>query len=330
MYKLLIIDDDEAICSSLEFALENDYIVYTALNEERALAIMTAEEFDIILLDLKLGDCNGLETLIKIKKISPASAVIIMTAYGSIESSVEAMKNGAFYYITKPIELKALKALFLKALEYRKLKSKVEYLNDKLVAEYQLSGLVGCSPDMQRVFGLIEKVKNIDSNVLITGESGTGKELVARAIHFNGIRRSELFEAINCATINPNLLESELFGYEKGAFTGAVHSKKGIFEIANHGTLFLDEICEMDINLQAKLLRVVQEKEVIPIGSEKRKKIDVRIICATNRDIKRSIGRSFSRGFILSSQCYKYSYPTITRTLRGYTTPDQLFYRKIQ
>lgn len=289
MHKLLIVDDDEAICTSLEFAFEDDFIVYTARDEDQALSLLSVEEFDIILLDLKLGEKSGLETLQKIKQISPKSAVIIMTAYGSIESSVEAMKNGAFYYITKPIDIVQLRALLSKALEYLGLKWKVEYLNEKLIEEYQLSGIVGCSEPMKRVFALIDKVKDIDSNVLITGESGTGKELVARAIHFRGNRRNEPFEAVNCAAIPADLLEAELFGYEKGAFTGAVQKKKGIFEIADRGTLFLDEITEMSVNLQAKLLRVVQEKEIVPLGSEKRKKIDVRIICATNKDIKKEV-----------------------------------------
>lgn len=287
--KLLIVDDDYAICSSLEFALEDDFLIYTTNSEEQALSLAEVEDFGIILLDLRLGKNDGLETLKKLKMISPKSAIIIMTAYGSIESSVEAMKNGAYYYITKPIDLIQLKTLLNKALEYINLKSRVEYLNEKLIYEYQLSGMVGSSKAMQKVFELIEKVKEIDSNVMITGESGTGKELVARAIHFCGRRKDKPFEAVNCAAIPQNLLEAELFGYEKGAFTGAEHRKKGIFEIADGGTIFLDEITEMDISLQAKLLRVVQEKEIMPVGSEKRKKVNVRIISATNKDIKKEV-----------------------------------------
>ncbi|MGB9975763.1 sigma-54-dependent transcriptional regulator [Thermovenabulum sp.] len=287
--KLLIVDDDDAICSSLEFALEDDFLIYTTNSEEQALSLAEVEDFGIILLDLRLGKNDGLETLKKLKMISPKSAIIIMTAYGSIESSVEAMKNGAYYYITKPIDLIQLKTLLNKALEYINLKSRVEYLNEKLIYEYQLSGMVGSSKAMQKVFELIEKVKEIDSNVMVTGESGTGKELVARAIHFCGRRKDKPFEAVNCAAIPQNLLEAELFGYEKGAFTGAEHRKKGIFEIADGGTIFLDEITEMDISLQAKLLRVVQEKEIMPVGSEKRKKVNVRIISATNKDIKKEV-----------------------------------------
>lgn len=289
MFKLLIIDDEEPICSSLAFALENEYEVYTANNEEVAIELFLAQEFDLVLLDLRLGKSDGLEVLTKIKELRPTALVIIMTAYGSIQSSVAAIKKGAFYYITKPINMEELRVLLGNATNYIKLSSRVEHYADKLFREYEQAGIIGRSQAVCNVFNLIKKVRNTDTNVMITGESGTGKELVARAIHFTGERKNEPFEVVNCAAIPPNLLESELFGHERGAFTGAVQRKRGIFELADRGTLFLDEICEMDINLQSKLLRAVQQKEITPVGSTIRKKIDARIICATNRDFSNEI-----------------------------------------
>lgn len=289
MYKILIIDDEIAICASLQFVFEDEYRVYTANSEQEALDIIIRGEIDIALLDLKLGSSDGLEVLKKIRQLDDSIVVIIMTAYGSIRSSVDAIKAGAFYYITKPIDTEELKMLISKAVEYISLKSRVKYLNAKLTEVYGVSGIISKSEAMNKVFQQIEKVKDIESNVLITGESGTGKELVAKAIHYSGQRKNEPFEVINCAAIPSELLESELFGYERGAFTGALTKKKGIFELADHGTIFLDEIGEMDIRLQSKLLRFVQERELMPIGSGSRKKVNVRIIGATNRDLHSEI-----------------------------------------
>lgn len=289
MYKLIVIDDEPAICASLQFALEDDYEVYTAHNEADAIELIASGEIAVALLDLKLGSSDGIEVLRKIRELDEHIAVVIMTAYGSIQSSVDAMKAGAFYYITKPINIAEVQMLLSKATEYSSLKSKVRYLNDKLTQVYEVSGIIGRSLAMHTVFQQIDKVKDVESNVLIMGESGTGKELVAKAIHYSGKRKDEPFEVINCAAIPSELLESELFGFEKGAFSGASQKKKGIFEMAHKGTIFLDEIAEMDLKLQSKLLRVVQEKELTPLGSVVRKKIDVRIICATNQDLKKEV-----------------------------------------
>ena len=289
MYKILIVDDEPAICTSLTFALEDYYTVFTACSEQETIDFIQNNEINMVLLDLKLGNSDGLEVLRHIKSVDEQIIVIIMTAYGSIKSSVDAMKAGAFYYITKPLNMEELLMLLSNAAEYIGLKSKVQYLNEKLTESYEVAGMIGKSAAMQEIFQQIDKLKNIDSNVLITGESGTGKELVAKALHYGGIRKDEPFEVINCAAIPADLLESELFGYEKGAFTGAVQRKKGIFELADHGTLFLDEIGELDLRLQAKLLRVVQEKKIAPLGSAKTKKIDVRILCASNRDLKKMV-----------------------------------------
>ena len=284
MYRLLIIDDEPAICASLSFALEDSFLVAEAHSAAEGLRAIGSREFDIVLLDLKLGLDDGVEVLKQIKAEKPRMAVIMMTAFGSIHSSVAAMKAGAFYYLTKPINMDELRMLLGKATGYLDLESKVQYLNNKLTEVYEVGGIIGQSTAMQRVVAQIEKLRNVDANVLITGESGTGKELVAKALHFGGARKNEAFEAINCAAIPLELLESELFGHEKGAFSGAVQRRKGLFELADGGTIFLDEIGEMDMKLQAKLLRVVQDKEILPVGSEQRKKVDVRILAATNRD----------------------------------------------
>ena len=289
MLKILIVDDEPAICSSLSFALEDNYLVKTAGSGEEALAVLAKQEMDIVLLDLRLGNADGMEVLHQIKTLDSSIIVIIMTAYGSIKSSVAAIKAGAFYYLTKPINMDELTMLLLNAAEYIGMRSKVAYLNDKLTAQREIAGIVGTSAPIKQVLSDIERVKDVDFSVLIVGESGTGKELVAKALHYLSVRKSEPFEVLNCAAIPAELLESELFGYEKGAFTGAAQRKKGIFELADRGTLFLDEIGEMDIRLQAKLLRVVQEKEVVPLGSGQRRKIDVRIVCATNRDLKKMV-----------------------------------------
>ncbi|MBM7870022.1 DNA-binding NtrC family response regulator [Clostridium pascui] len=288
MFKVLVIDDESSICTALSFALEDDYEVFTANNEETALAIINEVDINIILLDLRLGDENGIEILKKIKIVNKEIMVIMMTAFGTIESSVEAIKNGAFYYITKPINMEELDILMKKAEEYIGLNSKIKYLSDKVDKNYNI---IGSSSKMKEVFNLIDRVKDVNINVFITGESGTGKELVARAIHFNGKRKDKPFNVINCSAIPDNLLESELFGYKKGAFTGAAEDRKGIIELSSEGTLFLDEIGDMDINLQTKLLRVIQDKEIRPVGSNKIIKVDVRFISATNKNLKEEVKR---------------------------------------
>ncbi|WP_027626827.1 sigma-54-dependent transcriptional regulator [Clostridium lundense] len=288
MYNLLIVDDETSICTSLSFALEDNYTVFTANNEENAIKIINECEIDMVLLDLKLGESDGIDVLKKIKTIKPEVVIIIMTAFGTIESSVKAMKCGAFYYITKPINIEELSLLLMKGEEYIKLNTKIKYLSNQINEDSKYN-IIGSSKKIKQVFDLIDRVKDIDINVLITGESGTGKELVARAIHFQGKRKEKPFNVINCSAIPDNLLESELFGYRKGAFTGAMEDKKGIIELSNEGTLFLDEIGDMNINLQTKVLRVIQDKEIRPIGSTKSIKVDVRFISATNKELKEEV-----------------------------------------
>jgi two-component system, NtrC family, response regulator AtoC len=289
MEKIVIIDDEYSICTSLQFALEDQYDVKAFTEPLEALQEIHSEPYDLCLLDLKLGQINGLEVLKQIKKIQPNLIVIIMTAYGTIETSVEAIKLGAYTYLTKPLHMESLFVTIGQALQFKKLQQQVDELTEELSQKYGIDSIIGHSPSMERVFHLVKKVKDIDTNVLITGESGTGKELVARAIHFSGARKKGPFEAINCAAIPEHLLESELFGFEKGAFTGAVQKKEGKFLVAQNGTVFLDEIGDMPLSLQAKLLRVLQQKEITPLGSNKKYPLNVRIIAATNQNLKQAV-----------------------------------------
>lgn len=286
---VFVIDDEPSICVSLELALKSQYRVKTFHSAVPALEQMEREGADIVLLDLRIGEENGLEVLGEIKKIDPHIEVIMMTAYGSIGTSVEAMKSGAFTYLTKPIDIEELKVVMRQAGGVKKLNEQVLYLSDELRSHRHYDEIVGESAPMQQVYSLIDKVKDIDTNVLITGESGTGKELVAKAIHDTGKRGNERFLIVNCAAIPENLLELEFFGYKKGAFTGAVQDRKGKFELADNGTLFLDEIGDMPIGLQSKLLRVLQDKEFTPLGASQSVKVDVRILAATNRNLKKMI-----------------------------------------
>lgn len=280
-----IIDDEPSICVSLQLALKNLYRVKTFTSSLPALANMEAEGADIVLLDLRLGEENGLEVLERIKRIDPNTEVIMMTAFGSIDTSVNAMQKGAFTYLTKPINIEELKVIMQQASNIRKLNDQIYYLSDQLESKSRFDAIIGESAPMQRVYMLIDRVKDIDTNVLITGESGTGKELVARAIHNAGKRYRERFVVVNCAAIPENLLELEFFGYKRGAFTGAMQDKKGKLEQADNGTLFLDEIGDMPLGLQSKLLRALQDKEFTPVGGSTPIKVDTRILAATNRDL---------------------------------------------
>lgn len=289
MNKILIIDDEISICDSLTFALEDEYEVFSTQEVEKAYEIVSSNIVDVILLDLKLGNVDGIEVLKTIKSINEDIQVIIMTAFGSIKSSVNAIKEGAFHYITKPLDMEELLIYIQKALEYKKLSGSLTNLKEVVNREYGIEGIIGQSEALQQVLKRVIKIKDIDSTVLITGESGTGKDLIAKALHFQGIRRDENFQVVNCAAIPSNLLESELFGYEKGAFTGAEKKKLGKIQLAHKGTLFLDEIGEMDLQLQAKILRVVEDMQVVPLGGEKGVHVDVRIIAATNKDLEEEV-----------------------------------------
>ncbi len=300
MDKVLIIDDEPSILTALKFALEDEFEVDITTNVHDGLDIIKNKNIDIVLLDLYLGEINGLEVLGMIRMSYPGVIVIAMTAYGSIESSVEAIQRGAYYYITKPIDINSLKILMRKALDYKNLSEEIEDLKrDRTQEEFSLDEIISTSKAMKNVFDIISRVKDLDINVLISGESGTGKELIAKAIHYSSKRKSMPLVSVNCAAIPYNLMESELFGYEKGAFTGANQRMKGKFELANGGTLLLDEIGDMDIGMQAKILRVLEERKIMPLGSETPIPLDIRFLAATNLDLEEEVEKGNFREDLL-------------------------------
>jgi nitrogen regulation protein NR(I) len=290
MPKVLVIDDDLIIREMLEtFLTKEDYEVTTAYDGKDALEIIKTERFDIILTDLVMPNMSGIELLKEANSLKIISPFILMTAFGTIQTAVEAMRHGAFDYITKPFNLDELTIMMKRALKISRLQIENVLMKKQLKKKYAFEGLIGDSMQMQAVYEMIEKIADTDSTVLITGESGTGKELVARTIHFNSPRLNYAFIPLNCAAIPKDLLESEIFGHEKGAFTGAIHTRIGRFELAHCGTLFMDEIGELDLSLQVKLLRVIQQKEFERVGGHKTIKVDVRIIAATNKDLEKSV-----------------------------------------
>ncbi len=290
--KILVIDDEENIGRTIEliFAKEN-FDVTLAFNGETAISLLKENYFDVIISDIRLPDISGMEILKTSKNLYPEVPVIMITAYASTSVAVEAMKLGAEDYIIKPFDIDELRIIVKRAYEKRKLEIENKKLQRLIEEKYSFENIVGKSKIMKNIFLLIEKIAPIDTTVLITGESGTGKDLIARAIHFRSLRKDGEFVAINCASIPENLLESELFGYKRGAFTGAVTSKVGLFQEANKGTLFLDEIGEMPQGLQSKLLRVLQDKKIRPLGDTQEKEVDVRIIAATNHNLEDMVKR---------------------------------------
>lgn len=284
--QILIIDDDSGNREGLTLLLRQEGYQITATDSgEMALQHLAEKTFAIVLTDLLLPGISGLDILRHSKERTPQTHVILMTGNASTETAVEAMKEGAFDYLTKPINVKELKILLDNALEKSRLVAENQYLRQQLRGKYHFANMIGSSPTMQMIFKQMEKIIQTDSTVLILGESGTGKELVARAVHFNSARKEKPFIAINCGAIPGELLESELFGHVKGAFTGAGSDKAGKFEAAEGGTIFLDEIGTMPMQLQMKLLRVLQEREVERVGSSRKIRLNVRIISATNADL---------------------------------------------
>lgn len=287
--RVAVIDDDSEIQVVLceLFRLEG-YETESFLSGNEALA-RKAPNWDLIVCDLKLPDTDGLELIARLRERGMISPVVLITAHATIETAVQALRNGAFDYIAKPINPVELSVIADRAVKLHRLEQNYERLRKQVEQTWHRGSLIGRSHKMRKVFSLIDRVSPSTANVIITGESGTGKEMVARAIHAASPRASEPFVAVNCSSIPDNLLESELFGHRKGAFTGAVESRQGLFEEADGGTLFLDEIGDMPIALQAKLLRVLQERKIKPVGSNELKQIDVRIIAATHRDLKMAI-----------------------------------------
>ncbi|MCL4514713.1 MAG: sigma-54 dependent transcriptional regulator [Firmicutes bacterium] len=288
--RILVADDDPGMRETLEAVLAEDgYDAGVAASGAEAMHILAKRPFDVMLLDLKMPDITGLELLSQARRIAPEMAVIMMTAFGTVKIAVEAVKEGAYDFLTKPFELDEMRLAIKKALEMQGLARENRELRRMLDEKFIFKEIVGASKKMQEVFEVIRKVVDYDVIILISGESGTGKELVAQAIHYNSSRRDKPFVKLNCAALPETLLESELFGYDRGAFTGATTSKPGRFELAEGGTLFLDEIGDTSPNMQAKLLRVLQEKEFERVGGRETLKADVRIVAATNKDLKREV-----------------------------------------
>src|SRR5690242_5023581 len=286
MGRILVADDHDALRRGLARGLaEAGHEVEEASNGNAAIERLHDSYYDVVLSDLKMGGSDGMDVLRTTRALHPTTAVILMTAFGTVNTAVEAMKIGAFDYVQKPFEIEEMEVKIEKALEVRRLKTEIEYLRDAQQDRYDFDRIVGSSPALQKVLDIVRKVAKSNTTVLIRGETGTGKELIAGAIHHNSLRNSRNFVKVNCAALQENLLESELFGHEKGAFTGADKQRIGRFEQADGGTLFLDEIGDMSANTQAKILRVLQEHEFERLGGTRTIRVDVRLIAATNRDL---------------------------------------------
>jgi len=287
MNTILIVDDERNYLLVLEALLsEEDYQVITAEGARRGLECLEENDLDVVITDMKMPEMDGMEFMERVRLRQPDLPVIMMTAFGSVEKAVEAMRKGAFDYILKPFKNEELKLTIGKAIGHYRLVRQNRQMARELQGKYHFGNIIGKSVQMQRIFDLIEKVAPTKATVLITGDSGTGKELIARAIHYNSPRKGQPFISVNCGALPETLLESELFGHEKGAFSGAVSQRKGRFELAHEGTLFLDEISEMSPPLQVKLLRVLQEMEFERVGGSHTLKVDVRVVAASNRNLK--------------------------------------------
>lgn len=295
MKTILVVDDELSVLESFRMILKENYRILTATDGAKALETLRNECVNVVILDIMLPGMSGLEVLHKIKKAYKGVEVIMVTAVKALKTAIEAMKLGASDYIIKPFDVEEIKLVIDKALRSGELLHEVKYLRDELNKNYEFNNIIGQSRPMRQVFDTIIRVAKGDSPVLITGESGTGKELIARAIHLQSSRRNKPFVAVSCPNLPDNLLESELFGHEKGSFTSASDKKIGRFELANNGTVFLDEISEMSLSNQAKLLRVLQEYEFVRVGGTKTISIDVRLIASTNIDLKTAITKGTFR-----------------------------------
>ncbi|MBI4684934.1 MAG: sigma-54-dependent Fis family transcriptional regulator [Nitrospirae bacterium] len=288
--KILVIDDEIGILRSLEMLLSKEgHEVTTASRGDIALSLISEKDFEVVFTDLKLPDMSGLDILTYAKDRIPSVQVIVITGFASIETAVEAIKRGAYDYLTKPLSSDKVRIITRRAIEAIALAKEIQHLRQELSQCFGFENLIGKSPKMQNVFKIIRQTAGSDSNVLITGDSGTGKELVARAIHYNSSRKNNRFVPINCGAISKELIEAELFGYVKGAFTGAVRDKTGFLELASGGTLFLDEIGETSSDFQVKLLRAIQEGEFNKVGSPYPTRVNVRVIAASNRNLEKAI-----------------------------------------
>ncbi|OGA16319.1 MAG: Fis family transcriptional regulator [Betaproteobacteria bacterium RIFCSPLOWO2_02_FULL_66_14] len=285
--RILVVDDEEIVLRSCVRILgDGDYAVDTAGDGGEALKMVDASPYDVILLDIMMPKVDGLEVLQRVKEAHPDIEVIMVTGLSQIDTAVRSMKLGAFDYLPKPFDPEELRLLVERALERRRLLQENLSLRSEIGAKYRFENIVGSSPRMQSMFSLIARCAPTSTTVLLVGESGTGKELVARAIHYNSLRKDKPFVPVDCTSLSENLLESELFGHVRGAFTGAVANKRGLFELADGGTLFLDEIANLSLSIQAKLLRVIQEREFKAVGDTRTQSTDIRLIAATNKELR--------------------------------------------
>jgi DNA-binding NtrC family response regulator len=294
--KILVVDDEKLMRVSLEDKLNKEgYVAACVTNAVAGLKILKTTNFDVVITDLRLPKMDGIDFLREIKKSSPDTVVIIMTAYGSIENAVTAMKEGAYDYVTKPFSLEELIVKLQKALKHKDMIAENIMLKQCVLSQYGYDNVIGKTEAMKRVFEIINTVSNRDTTILIQGESGTGKELTAGAIHYNSNRRDKPFVKLSCAALNREILESELFGHEKGSFTGAIKTRHGRFELADGGTIFLDDADDIPLEIQVKLLRVLQEREFERVGGEETISINVRVICATKKDLKKLVQEGLFR-----------------------------------
>jgi len=294
--RILIVDDEEILIRSCKRILSDpSYVVDTLMDGWEAMRRVEEVDYDIVILDIMMPKVDGLEVLQHIKERHPDVDVIMMTGLSQVQTAVKAMKLGAFDYLSKPFDPEELQNVVDRALERRRLLQENQDVHGEVSSKYHFENIVGTSAAMQAVFGLIAKAAPTNSTVLITGESGTGKEVIARAIHYNSLRKDQPFVIVDCNTLSENLLESELFGHTKGSFTGAVANKRGMFDVANNGTLFLDEFGNIPLTTQAKLLRVIQEREFRPVGSTVSQKTNVRLVTATNKDLKAMVAEGTFR-----------------------------------
>lgn len=290
--KILIADDELTIRESVSLVLNDEgFDTKVVSTGKEALDLLKVEDFDILITDIKMPEMDGMELINRSLKICPQTSVIIITAHGSIESAIDALRIGAFDYILKPFDFDDLLLRIDRLMNHKELALENQALRQEVAHKYNFGNIIGQSKQMQDVFYIITKVSNTKGNVLITGKSGTGKELVARAIHYNSDRKNKPFVPINCGAIVGTLMESEFFGHKKGSFTGAIADKDGHFKMANKGTLFLDEVGEIPLQLQVKLLRAIEEGEILPVGSNSTVSVDIRLISATNRDLEKEIER---------------------------------------
>jgi DNA-binding NtrC family response regulator len=296
LLNLMIVDDERAIrevCRDVAQTL--GFHTSIADSAEHAYRVLESNAIDVVLLDLKLPGAGGLEALHQIRERRPDAVIIVVTGYGTVQSAVQAMKNGAYDYVTKPFSMEELRLLLERVSSHLKLKTENRMLREKIKSKQGFGSIVGRSPEMEKLYRIIAKAAQSTHPVLVLGESGTGKEMVARSIHFSGPFRDKPFIPVDCGSLVPTLIESELFGYVKGAFTGAVQSRDGLLAIAEGGTVFLDEVGELPVDLQAKLLRAIQEREIRPVGSTRRIAINVRILAATNRDLEQAVAQGTFR-----------------------------------